>query len=114
MKTVLTITKPYLGTIKPGDEMFGLQMLDKFLHTLEKQPEKPEVICFYTEGVSLCCTSSPILPSLRILEKLGIKLLLCQSCLDYYHLKDHVQLGQIGGMDDIVSVILSAEKVVHV
>ena len=49
-KTVIVVTSQGLGTTRSEDAAFGTEMLDKFFHTLETLPEKPEAICFYTRG----------------------------------------------------------------
>ena len=78
---VLLITKTWLGHVAEADRAFGAAMLDKFLHTLEASPEKPAAICFYTEGVKLVASGSPVLLSLKVLADAGVRLLVCQSCL---------------------------------
>ena len=49
--TVILVTRGGLGTTRPEDEGFGVEMLEKLFHTLEKVSRKPKAICFYTEGV---------------------------------------------------------------
>jgi intracellular sulfur oxidation DsrE/DsrF family protein len=112
-KVVIVITKPFLGHVEPEDKEFGLTMLDKFLHTLEKMPTIPYAICFYTEGVKLVCEGSPLLTGFQILQERGVKLVVCQSCLEYYHLREQLAAGEIGGMNDIVSQMLEADDVIY-
>ncbi len=71
-KTVILVTRQGLGTTAPEDADFGLEMLDKFFHTLERQAEKPHAICFYTDGVHLLAAGSALVLSLKLLESLGV------------------------------------------
>jgi hypothetical protein len=112
--TVILITKQNLGTTGPGDEPFGLEMLDRLLHTLEARVQDIAAICFYTEGVRLLCDSSSLLPSLKLLHGLGARMVACQTCLDHYGLTDRLAVGEIGGMGEIVRLMMEAEKVVTV
>src|SRR3990172_4805718 len=100
-KTVILVTRQGLGTTAPEDADFGLEMLDKFFHTLERQPEKPHAICFYTDGVNLLADGSSIVLGLTLLEALGVRIVVCQSCLNHYGLQDRLAVGTIGGMPDI-------------
>ena len=111
---VILVTKPGLGTTRPEDAEFGIEMLDKFLHTLETQPEKPKAICFYTEGVKLVVKGSPLVLPLQLLEGLGVQVIICGTCLAKYGLEDQVAVGHVGGMPAIVQAMAEAEKVITV
>jgi intracellular sulfur oxidation DsrE/DsrF family protein len=113
-KTVILVTRQGLGTTAPEDADFGLEMLDKFFHTLERQPEKPYAICFYTDGVNLLAEGSSIVLGLKLLEALGVRIVVCQSCLNHYGLQDRLAVGTIGGIPDIVQLMWEADKVITV
>ena len=86
--------------------------LTKTFLTLTKQnPNLPRAICFYTEGVRLACEGSPVLEELQALEAAGVHLILCQTCLDYFGLKDKVKVGIVGGMGDIMTAMWQADTV---
>jgi intracellular sulfur oxidation DsrE/DsrF family protein len=89
-------------------------MFDRFLHAIESQPIKPDAICFYTDGVKLVCEGSPALLGLQLLQGMGVRLLACQTCLEHFRLTDKIALGEVGGMNDIVGLLLSADRVVTV
>lgn len=89
--------------------------LTKTFLTLTKQnPNLPRAICFYTEGVRLACEGSAVLNELQILEAAGVHVILCQTCLDYFGLKDKVKVGIVGGMGDIMTAMWQADTVVTV
>ncbi len=113
-KTVILVTRQGLGTTAPEDADFGLEMLDKFFHTLERQAEKPHAICFYTDGVHLLAAGSALVLSLKLLESLGVRIVACQSCLNHYGLQDRLAVGTVGGMPDIVQLMWEADKVITV
>lgn len=109
---VMVISKPHLGHVQPADREFGEKMLVKFIHTLEDGDRKPDVICFYTEGVKLACEGSPIVASVAGLQDAGVKIAICKTCLEYYGILDKVRVGEVGGMDTIVSHLTSADVVI--
>jgi intracellular sulfur oxidation DsrE/DsrF family protein len=72
----------------------------------------PAAICFYTEGVKLVVDGSPVLEQLRSLEEKGVRMVVCSTCLNYYGLDDKLQVGVIGGMNDILEYQWKASKVI--
>jgi peroxiredoxin family protein len=89
-------------------------MLEKFLHTLEVGERKPKAICFYTEGVKILCTGSSLVPGLKLLEGMEIRLAACGSCLDYFGLTEELQVGDVVGMNEIVALMMEADSIITV
>jgi hypothetical protein len=112
--TVVLVRQAGLGVVEPQDQTFSVEMLDKFLHTLEALNERPSAICFYTAGVRLVCDGSPVLAGLQLLQDLGVRLVSCGSCLDYFGLRDTVRVGEVGTMQGIVGLLMSAASVITV
>lgn len=107
--TVLLFTRAGLGHA-PAELQHNLA--SKFLAlTLESQ-DLPSKILFYTDGVRLACTGSPVLELLHKLEEQGVELILCQTCLDYFGLVSEVKVGVVGGMGDILEALQKAAKVI--
>ncbi len=99
-----------------GDGPADLQqkLADKFVTLLGVTDPLPSQICFYTNGVKLVCKGSPVLEPLRALEKKGVELIVCSTCLDYFNLNEQREIGIVGGMPDILEAISRAGKVVSV
>ena len=74
----------------------------------------PSAICFYTDGVRLACQGSAVLDELKALESRGVRLVLCQTCLDTFGLLDQVAVGIVGGMGDIITAMWQADSVITV
>ena len=106
---LVVVTARHPGTVAPADLPFGQQMLDRFLHTLEPHP--PDVLCFYTEGVHNVAADSPTLLGVQLLAGLGTRVVACQTCLNYYGVEPKV--GEVVGMDEIVRLLTSAERVIR-
>ncbi len=84
----------------------------KFLSLITAAGMLPAVICFYTDGVKLVCEGSPVLPTLQELERQGVHLVVCKTCLDYFGLADQVRAGIVGGMPDIITAMWQADTVI--
>ena len=111
---VVLVRQNGLGVVRAEDQEFAAVMLERFLHTLESQPVKPKAICFYTEGVRLACTGSPVLFALKLIQGMGVRIVLCGTCLERFGLKESVEVGEVSGMNDIVPLLISADSVVTV
>lgn len=109
MKTVLLFSRNGLG-----DALEGLQqtLAVKFFSLLVQEEEKPNQILFYTEGVKLVCEGSLVLGWLRQLEEVGVELIVCSTCLEYFGLSEQVRVGKVGGMPGILEALQKADKVI--
>jgi intracellular sulfur oxidation DsrE/DsrF family protein len=83
-----------------------------FLNLASMMENPPAAICFYTDGVRLACEGSPILEELISLEAKGVRLILCQTCLESFNLTDKVKVGIVGGMSDIITAMWQADSVI--
>ncbi len=107
-ETVILITRDGMGQAAPELQH---RLIITYLRLLDENNLLPAAICFYTEGVKLAVSGSPVLESLRSLEAKGVRLILCSTCLGFYHLADQVQVGIPGGMTDIIEAQRRALKV---
>lgn len=107
--TVLSITGYGMGK---GSEELQLTLLGKYLQLLDLDETLPAAICFYTEAVKLIVEGSPVLEQLANLEKKGIRLIVCSTCINYFGLADKVKVGIVGGMTDILEAQNRAQKII--
>jgi len=107
--TVILVTRNGMGN---GPEELQLMLVGKYLQLLGQAEDLPAAICFYTEGVKMVMDDSPVLEHLVALEKKGIRLIVCSTCLNYYELSARVKVGIVGGMADILEAQLRAGKVI--
>jgi sulfur relay (sulfurtransferase) complex TusBCD TusD component (DsrE family) len=87
-------------------------LIGKYLQLLGQGEDFPAAICFYTEGVKMVIDGSPVLEQLIALEKKGVRLIICSTCINYFGLADKVKIGIIGSMADILEAQLRAGKVI--
>lgn len=108
---VLVISSDSMGR---GEEELGRILMRAFLHTLGEVSPRPRRIVFFNTGVKLVVEGSEVLEDLKALEALGVEILVCGTCLNYFGLMDKVRVGRVSNMYEIAETLLSAERVVGV
>ena len=88
------------------------KLLGTYLGLLAEGGSLPAAICFYAEGVKLVVEGSTFLERLTVLERRGVSLISCSTCLEYFGLTDRVRIGIAGGMGDILEAQTRAAKVI--
>ena len=108
-ETTVLITRNGMGDAEPGLQQ---KLILTYFKLLDEYDILPAVICFYADGVHLVVDGSPVVEILQSLEAKGVRLVLCNTCLNYYNLADRVQVGVVGGMTDILEAQRRASKVI--
>ena len=98
-------------TLGRGDDELGMMLMSRFLATLEDSRDKPAVLLFMNSGVKLVTEGSWALTHLKNLEKQGVEVLACGTCLDFFDLKDKVEVGKPTTMPRTVGSILNSDIV---
>ncbi|MBU8869667.1 MAG: DsrE family protein [Gemmatimonadales bacterium] len=95
-----------------ADSELTHKLATTYLNFLDLDDRLPETICFYADGVKLTVTGSPVLEELRSLEKKGVRLIVCTTCLNHFNLLDNLSLGEAAGMKEIVEAQWKAQKTI--
>jgi hypothetical protein len=109
-KTVFIFNSYGLG--HTDNAALKLNLAKKFLTLMAAADPLPAQICFYTDGVKLCVTGSPVLDELRVLADKGVALVLCYTCLETFGLLDQAVVGVVGGMGDIITAMMQADNAI--
>ena len=107
--TAIIVTREGMG---PGPPELQLRLFSSYLHLILENGLKPGAMCFYTDGVKLLVEGSTVLEQLRELDRRGVSMIVCKTCLDYYNIREKLQVGIIGGMADIQAAQALASKVI--
>jgi selenium metabolism protein YedF len=97
-----------------GDDFLGERLMVNFLGTLKEMGRELWTLVLLNAGVKLACKGSEVLETLQGLEKAGVQVLVCGTCLNHFKLLDQKQVGETTNMLDIVSHMQMADKVVSV
>jgi selenium metabolism protein YedF len=107
--TTIFINKDRIGH---GSDELGTNLMKAFVVTIKDLSVQPKTICFMNSGVKLTIKGAETLPYLQELEKKGIEMLVCGTCLSYFNLKEHLGVGRISNMYDISETMLKSSKVI--
>ena len=97
-----------------GDDELGKKLMVNFVKTLKEMGPELWRLVFVNNGVKLATAGSEVLPSLIELEKSGVSILVCGTCLDHFNLLDKKQVGETTNMLDIVTAMQLADQVINV
>lgn len=108
---VILIGKNTMGI---GDRELGQILIKGFIKTLLEVYPLPETIIFLNSGVNLTVEGSEVINTLRELEEMGVEILSCGTCLNYYNLEEKLAVGQISNMYSISEKLLNAVNTISV
>jgi len=100
------------NTMGRGDDVLGGILIKGFLKTLRDVDPKPSKVIFVNKGVFLTTEGSELIEDIRELEEMGIEVLSCGTCLDFFNMKEKLKVGLASNMFDITSALMQADKVV--
>ena len=106
---VIAINKEGMGQ---GDPVLSKKLLSAFFFALTKQDILPSVILFYNHGAYYTCQDSPLIEDLKVLEKKGVKILTCGTCLNYYGLSEKLKIGDVTNMYVIAEKMMQADSII--
>lgn len=111
MKKTILIHSEFLGK---GDDELGAKLMGSFLRTLLTAETKPDKIVFYNSGVKLLAEGSPVLDTVNELNKAGVSIVACGTCVSFFKLDDKVVKERVSNMQEIVRILTEADGVVSV
>jgi selenium metabolism protein YedF len=111
MGKVVLINSDKMGQ---GEEEIGRIMIKKFINGLVGLDEKPEKLVFYGLGVKLTARGSPVMDSLLSLENMGVEIISCATCVNYYNLADRIEAGRIGNMPELLESLTEAADTISI
>lgn len=80
-----------LGT---GNDKLGMLLMANLLRLLAENNGELKTIIFWNTGVKLVCEGSQVLGHIQNLENVGVEVLACTTCLEYFDLVDKLTVGK--------------------
>lgn len=108
--TIVVVSSATMGI---GNDELGKVLIKGFLFAVSQLEELPKTILFYNGGATLTTEGSASLEDLKNMEAQGVTIKTCGTCLDYYGLKDKLQVGTITNMYDIVETMDKAAHIIR-
>lgn len=110
-KIMVMVTTDCMGH---GDNKLGSKLMTSFIKTLTEMGDELWRLVFVNNGVKLTIESSTVLPDLKELERQGIYIMVCGTCLTHFNLLDKKSVGETTNMLDIVTAMQLADKVINI
>ena len=107
---IIVVTSDKMGE---GDDDLGHLLMSNFINALKDLDRLPQKMVFYNKGVTLVTHNSPVIDRLKDLEKMGVEILLCATCVNHYSLEASVGAGILSNMYNIAEVMASAGNIVR-
>jgi selenium metabolism protein YedF len=105
---VIAISSDRMGE---GDADLGTLLMTNFIKAVHDLDILPSKMVFYNRGVFLGRKESSVLELLKDLERMGVTLFLCGTCINHYSLRDEITIGNVSNMFEIAQIMSSAGKV---
>ncbi len=104
-----------IGTDVMGkDEDLGKTLMKAFFETMKVYKQLPHTLFFLNTGVHLTTINAEIAGLLREMEKMGVEIYSCGTCLAKYNLESQLKVGRRGTMNLVVEGMQDFEKTVWV
>ena len=95
-----------------GDDELGKKLMRSFFTALSCIDRMPSAIIFYNSGVKLAADGSPVAGIISEIEKKGVEILLCGTCVEYFGLGDKIHTGCISDMYIITEKLSEAGSII--
>lgn len=105
---VILLASDQLGN---GEKELGEGILETFFTVLKQKEELPVAIFCMNRGVFTLTEESLISLQLADLERKGVDVLACKTCVDYYELNEKLVTGKVSGMAQFVDLASDYEVI---
>lgn len=108
-KITIMITTDRMGF---GDNELGLKLMANFLATLKEMGKNLWRLIFVNNGVKVTTEGAETLPSIQELERSGVRVMVCGTCLNHFGLLEEKGVGETTNMLDVVTSLQISDKVI--
>ncbi len=96
-----------------GDSELGGLLVRGYFNALKNMESIPTHILMYNSGIFHSLKGTDVAESLARLEDLGVSVIVCGTCVDFYQVKEKVAVGRISNMYQIATILAEAGHVVY-
>lgn len=97
-----------------GDKELGDILIKGFIYSLTEMEILPKTVVLYNKGVVLSTINENTVEDLKKLESMGVEILSCGTCVNFYHIQDKLKVGSLTNMYTIVERQMKATKILRV
>ncbi len=108
--TMLYLNSDQMGS---GDPELGKKLLRIFLEKLAASEVQVDLVGCVNSGIYLTSEGSEVLGSLQKLAERGARIATCGTCLDHLQLREKLQIGEVGTMDQTVQIMATVDRIIR-
>lgn len=108
--SVVVIASEFMGA---GDDELGAVLMKGFVFALTQLDQLPSTVLLYNSGVKLACEGSASLEDLASLQRAGVEVMSCGTCLAHFGLTERLAVGEVTNMYAIVEKQAAATTVIR-
>lgn len=97
-----------------GDDELGVILMKSFIYTVRETSPHPKAILFYNGAVRLTTKGSAVVDDLKGLQDEGVEIISCGTCLDFFGLKEKLEVGEVSNMYTIYEKMQSASNTITI
>lgn len=98
--------------IDRGERELGAALAKAFIYACTERDHKLDSVVFMNSGVRLVTENQETVEHLRKLESEGTDIVVCGTCLDFYSLKEKLQVGRVSNMYEIQGILMGADHLI--
>lgn len=103
----------FLKDDRVGENEFGKRLLDRLFVALAKGSVFPKEILLLNRAVLLCADSSrETMEELQYMQRKGVKILACKTCLEHYGVLNRMSVGEISSASVIMQKMMGSSGVI--
>lgn len=100
-------------TMGEGDEHLGKILMRGFINALTETEQLPSTIILYNSGVKTALEGTDTADTLLKLEKKGVTIMACGTCVDFFEVREQLAVGVIGNMFQITRLMAHADHIIY-
>jgi selenium metabolism protein YedF len=105
----ILITSEKLGE---SDDELGIILMKEYFELLNECDQLPKELLFLNSAVKLFYRDSSVLEEIRMLHKKGVSILLNDTSVNYYNLKEDITFGEVVSMYDMIITMKKSKKLI--
>ncbi|WP_027326632.1 sulfurtransferase-like selenium metabolism protein YedF [Helicobacter pametensis] len=103
----------FLKEDRIGDGEFGKKLLDRMIVALAEGGVFPKEILLLNRAVLLCSdTNREAMEELQYMQRKGVKILACRTCLEHYGILNRMQVGEVSSASIIMQKMMNTSAVI--
>ncbi len=107
---VVFISGECIGSEEPE---LGKMLMKGFIGNIKNLDQRPKTVIFVNNSVRMLTTNVETVELVKELADMGIEILACGACLEYFQLVDYLKVGTVSDSYTVSNKLFNADKVVR-